>query len=223
VHRTRIKFCGITRAQDAIAAAAAGADAIGLVFHPSSPRNVSIETAMQILRALPALVTPVALFVNMDAPQVRQLAMNLGIRTVQLHGDEPPDYLEILRDFSVIKAIPSDVRNLASVLTHWQAAAAHYSNLKGVLLETPNTAQPGGSGVENDWAGIESILRSKPSLPPIVAAGGLTPENVGGAIQRLRPYAVDVSSGIEESKGIKSVDKMQRFVNAVRNADSGRD
>ena len=174
---------------------------------------------MEILRVLPPMVTPVALFVNAEPQRVRQVAVELGIRTVQLHGDEPPESLAELKNLTVIKAVRCDPKNLASVLETWREAAARWNNLSALLLETANTTAPGGSGVENDWAGIEAILKSQAALPPLIAAGGLTPENVATVIKRLRPYAVDVSSGIEQSRGIKSVDKMRWFEAEVRNAD----
>jgi phosphoribosylanthranilate isomerase len=217
VHRTRIKFCGITRSQDAIAAAAAGADAIGLIFWEQSSRYISVQRADEILQALPPMITPVGLFVNAEPKQIRHTANTLNIRTIQLHGDERPEMLAELAEFTVIKAIKFD----AAKLDLWTEAAARWKNLSGLLLETVHAHAPGGTGIENDWAGIDLVLKSRRDLPPLIAAGGLTPENVGAVVRMLSPYAVDVSTGIEESRGVKSVDKMYRFAEEVLCADHG--
>ena len=219
MHRTRIKFCGITRPQDAIAAAAAGADAIGLIFHPHSPRAISIPVAQEILSVLPPMVTPIVLFVDATVQKVRHVIEALHVRTVQLHGSEPPEQLAEYADLAIIKAVKCDAGSLPSVLRSWSDAADKWKNLAGLLLETSHPTEAGGTGVENDWATIERAIGSHKSTLPLIAAGGLTPENVGNVVRRLRPWAVDVSTGIEESKGIKSVEKMRRFVEAVGNAN----
>jgi phosphoribosylanthranilate isomerase len=223
MHRTRIKFCGIARAKDASAAAVAGADAIGLVFHKKSSRYISLEMAREILSVLPPMVCPIGLFVNSPHDEVRDIANTLNIRTVQLHGDESPEVVAQLSDFSVIKAIRCDAKNLQPSLQLWRSAVAklNLKNLSGILLETGGTAEPGGTGIENDWAGIASVIGTGQvtGLPPLIAAGGLSMENVAGVIRRLRPWAVDVSSGIEQTPGIKSLEKMRRFALAVQNVD----
>ncbi len=211
MRRTRIKFCGITRPADAVAAAEAGADAIGLIFYDKSPRGVSIDRAREILRALPPMVVPVGLFVNTPVAEILQTVQTLNLRTVQLHGDEPAEYLSKLRELTIIKAIRCTPANLA-MMNDWRDAA-------GILLETPNTAEHGGSGIANDWAAVEAVARSAKEHPRLIAAGGLTPEIVADVIRRIRPWAVDVSTGIEESRGIKSAEKMRRFVKAVRECD----
>jgi phosphoribosylanthranilate isomerase len=216
VQRTRIKFCGITRPTDAIAAANAGADAIGLIFYPKSHRYVTIDTAQEILAVLPPMISPIGLFVNSPVDEIRKIATALKLRTIQLHGQESPKVLEELSEFNIIKAIKCDKSDLKHTLELW----THSKNLSAILLETAGTPEPGGTGIENDWAGIEAILKSKMKLPPLIAAGGLTPENVGDVVRRLRPYAVDVSTGIEENRGIKSVDKMIRFAAEVYEADN---
>jgi len=199
-----------------VAAAGAGADAIGLIFYNKSPRSVSVEQAREILQSLPPMISPVGLFVNAEARQIRETANRLNIRTIQLHGTETIEILEQLADFTVIKAVKFDL----AALKMWTDAAARWVNLRGLLLETARTDEPGGSGVENDWAGIQSTMKGLRLLPPLIAAGGLTPENVGAVVRLLRPYAVDVSTGIEESRGIKSADKMKRFAEEVRGADN---
>jgi phosphoribosylanthranilate isomerase len=212
VHRTRIKFCGITRPTDAEEAANAGADAIGLIFYARSSRHVTIPQGREILRALPPMVSPVGLFVDASVQEILQTSGELNLRTVQLHGSERPDILASLVDLTIIKAIRCTAANLAA-LDSWKHAA-------GILLETAGTPEPGGSGVANDWALIQSAVESSPSHPPLIAAGGLTPENVAQMMRRIRPWAVDVSTGIEESPGVKSIEKMRKFAAAVRAADS---
>ncbi len=211
--RTRIKFCGITRPQDASAAAAAGADAIGLLFHRESDRCVSIETAQQILRALPPLVTPVGLFVDAAPEEILEITAKLGLKTVQLHGHETPQHVQQLAGLRILKTIRVEKTGLASAVSAWK----NCPNLAALLLETA-TAAPGGTGVENDWAVIAAANLT--DTPPIIAAGGLTPINVASVVRRLRPFAVDVSSGIESSRGIKSIEKMTAFAAAVRAADA---
>ena len=225
--RTRIKFCGITRPQDAVAAVEAGADAIGLVFHPQSPRYLSMERAAEILAEVPALVTPVGLFVDRTADQVREVAIRLGLRHVQLHGNETPETVAALRPLRVIKAVRVENEKLSAALQHWRKArsALQLTNLAALLLETAATSPDGasgGTGIENDWTAIAAAQAAGAynDLPPIFLAGGLTPQNVGALVRQLRPYAVDVSSGIESSKGIKSVEKMNAFASGVALADS---
>jgi len=213
VHRTRIKFCGITRPVDAVAAAHAGADAIGLIFYDKSPRHVSIDQAHEILAVLPPMVSPVGLFVNVMPREILETARVLNFRTVQLHGDEPLDYLSQLPGLTIIKSIRCTNQNLSS-LAQWRAAA-------GILLETAGTPEAGGTGIANDWTLVETAIKSVADLPPLIAAGGLTPENVADVVTRIRPWAVDVSTGIEESPGIKSVEKMRRFAAAVRGVNPG--
>jgi phosphoribosylanthranilate isomerase len=223
MHRTRIKFCGITRAKDAAAAAVAGADAIGLIFYKKSKRYVSLEQAREIVGALPPMVSPIGLFVNSPHDEIRNIANTLNIRTVQLHGDEPPEVVAQLSDLSVIKAIHCDAVSLSQSLQQWRSAILKLklTNLTGLLLETANTGEPGGSGIENNWDAIASVIGpgQVTGLPPLIAAGGLTPENVGSVVRRLHPWAVDVSSGIEQSPGLKSLDKMRKFARAVHEAD----
>jgi phosphoribosylanthranilate isomerase len=212
--RTRIKFCGITRPQDAIAAATAGADAIGLVFCASSPRRVTIDQATQILAALPLMVTPIALFADSYAAEITRIVQNLHLTHIQLHGNEPPEFLSQLPNVKIIKAIHVEKNNFVATLNCWKA-----TRVSALLLETPGTT--GGSGIENDWATITAARDTGifDSLPPLIAAGGLRPETVAAVIHRLRPFAVDVSSGIESAPGIKSIEKMTAFAAAVRSAD----
>jgi phosphoribosylanthranilate isomerase len=222
MHRTRIKFCGMMRPADAADAARAGADAIGLVFYSAAPRRVSVDQAKQIIAALPPFVTPVGLFVDSPPDEMRDVTKHLNLRHVQLHGDEPPQVVEALPNLSIIKAIRVTKDGLDQTLAAWRAAIdeLQLNHLAGLLMETAHTAAPGGTGIENDWATIAAAQKrgAFDGLPPLIAAGGLTPANVGEVVRQLRPWAVDVSSGVESSRGIKSMEKMTAFVAAVHRA-----
>ena len=199
-------------------AADAGADAIGLVFHEKAGRCVSIDRAKEILAVLPAFVTPVALFVDSSAEKVRQVAGRLGIRTVQLHGEETAETVAALPEFRVIKAIKATA-DLSQRLREWRKQ--RLANLVGFVAESPGPGV-GGTGVENDWSLIEAAQkRGAFGNVPLIAAGGLSPQNVGEVVRRLRPWAVDVSSGVEgDKRGEKSVEKTLGFAQAVRAADA---
>jgi phosphoribosylanthranilate isomerase len=213
--RTRIKICGITRPQDAAAAARCGADAIGMLFHEASPRCISIERAREILAVLPAFVTPVALFVDADAATIRRVTSELSLRHVQLHGDESPRMIEALSGLRILKTIRVN-NDFEKTLAPWRQ-----TSLAGIVLETSGTPEPGGSGVENDWETVKRLAERGvfKEAPPVIAAGGLNPQNVGNVVRMLRPWAVDLSSGVESSKGIKSQEKIEAFVQAVRAAE----
>lgn len=218
MNRTRVKICGITRVEDALAAARAGADAIGLVFCKSAARYITTERAREIIAALPPFVTPVGLFVDESSEQVREIARELGLRHIQLHGSEPPDAIRALRQYCVIKAVRAAPETFATELVGWrdQVRRGGLEALRGLVLETDAPA-PGGTGVANDWNFIRQCQAQGAflHLPPIIAAGGLTPQSVGDVIRLLHPWAVDVSSGVESVKGIKSREKIEAFVRAV--------
>jgi phosphoribosylanthranilate isomerase len=222
-HRTRIKICGICRPEDGAAAARAGADAVGIVFHPTAPRNVPLDRAREILAALPAFVTPVGLFVNATPSALQETVRELHLRHIQLHGDESPEYVAGLRPFAVIKAIRVDPEQFGQTLARWREAiqALGLTNLKGIVLETAGTGHAGGTGIANDWRTVREHQANGgfTGLPPVIAAGGLTPETVGAVVRDVRPFAADVSSGVEESRGKKSPEKIAAFVAAVRRAD----
>jgi phosphoribosylanthranilate isomerase len=221
VQRTRIKICGITSAQDALAAAKAGADAIGMIFYKPAPRCISVETAREILEVLPPFVTPVGLFVDAGVAEIRETVEALGLRHVQLHGHEPPEIVAGLKDRIVLKALRVTA-NLSAEILSWGTAITEQQlyHLRGFVLETAGKGV-GGMGVENDWDAIAKSLGScgVEEGPSIIVAGGLRPENVGRVVRDLRPWAVDVSSGVEGSPGRKSVEKMEAFVREVRGAD----
>ncbi len=202
----RSKICGITRIEDALAAVAAGADAIGLVFYAKSPRAVSVEQAAAILHALPPFVTSVGLFVDMPRAELQALLQRLPLDLLQFHGDESPADCEG-HGRPYIKALR--VRPGEDVA----AAMAPYAGARGILLDTFVEGVPGGTGATFDWA-----LVPRQAAKPIILAGGLAAGNVAAAIRQVRPYAVDVSGGVEASKGIKDAGKIRAFVQAVRDA-----
>ena len=204
--RTRIKICGITRPGDASAAAEAGADAIGLVFYPPSPRFLSVERAVEIRDALPPFVQTVALFVNADAAQIAQVLGRVKPAMLQFHGDEPPEFCE---QFGVpfVKAcrIRPDTQPLAYLQRYPRAAA---------WLVDSFVPEYGGVGEAFDWT-----LVPKERTRPLILSGGLHAGNVGAAIRSVRPWGVDVSTGVESAKGVKDAAKMAAFIAEVRHAD----
>jgi phosphoribosylanthranilate isomerase len=205
--RTRVKICGLTRACDAKAAAELGADAIGLVFFPSSPRAVTSQDAKEIVAALPPFVTVVGLFVNAAPPDVRAVLAQVSIDLLQFHGDETPAYCASFgRPY--IKAIQMrpDVD-----LGHAQSC---FSDAQALLLDAYHTDARGGTGRTFDWTRAASESRR-----PLILAGGLSSENVRSALEIAKPYGVDVSSGAESDKGIKDSKKMAQFLNEVYEFD----
>jgi phosphoribosylanthranilate isomerase len=203
-------------------AARVGADAIGMVFHPPSPRNVSMEQAEAILSTLPPFVTPVGLFVDAAPAAVMEIVRRLGLRHVQLNGRETPETVAEIRAI-VIKAVRVDPQSFGTELATWLEARGRLglSHLHGLVLETAGTQAPGGTGIANDWATVKR-LRDQGAfdgLPPLIAAGGLTPDSVADVVRDIRPWAVDVSSGVELIRGQKSEELVRAFVAAVREAD----
>lgn len=204
---TRVKICGITRVEDALAAARAGADAVGLLCYEGSPRYVELEQARTIARALPPLVTVVAVFVDPDAGQVDRVIKCLRPDLLQFHGDEPPEFCA---RFEVPYLKAARVGEGIDLIQY----ATRYAGAKGLLLDAFVEGVQGGTGVSFDW---ERIPKRLPL--PLVLSGGLTPDNVGEAIRRVKPWAVDVSSGVEARKGIKDAGKIAAFIKGVRGAD----
>ncbi|HEV7394137.1 MAG TPA: phosphoribosylanthranilate isomerase [Burkholderiales bacterium] len=204
---TAVKICGITRVEDALVAARCGAHAIGLVFYRPSPRYVEPRAAAEIVRALPPFVTPVGLFVDAAEDEVRSVAADTGVQLLQFHGSEPPEFCARfgLPFLKVVRVRPG-----VDLLQY----ARDFHGAKGLLLDAFQEGLHGGTGATFDWALIP------PALPlPVVLSGGLSPQNVGVAIRRVKPAAVDVSSGVEASKGIKDAAKIAAFISGVRNAD----
>ena len=204
---TRIKICGITRAEDALTAVHCGADAIGLVFYDRSPRHVSLALAAQLARVLPPFVSVVGLFVNAEAAVIRETLTSVPLDLLQFHGDEAPEYC-IQFGKPYLKAIR--VKDGVDLLQ----CASHFYTAKGLLLDAHVDGVPGGTGTCFDW---ELIPRQLPL--PVILSGGLHAGNVAEAINKVRPYAVDVSSGVESAKGIKDGAKIARFMQEVMRAD----
>lgn len=208
--RTRVKICGFTRTDDALYAAYRGADAIGLVFYPPSPRHVDIEQARRITGALPPFVSVVGLFVDAAEEQVRKVLNRIPIDLLQFHGDETADYCQsFARPY--IKAVR--MRDDIDV----QRVAKEHAAAAGLLLDAYHPAAKGGTGSRFDWSRIPSECDR-----PIILAGGLTAETVRLALKTVRPYGLDVSSGVESSKGIKETMKMKTFLQEVQTFDSAR-
>ena len=204
--RTRVKICGITRVEDARAAADAGADAIGLVFYPPSPRFLSHERARDLRNALPPFVMPVALFVNPSREEVDAVLERVRPSMLQFHGEEAPDFCA---QFGVPYVKACRVRRGLDLLEYLRP----FSGAAGWLLDS-HVEEYGGVGESFDW----SLVPAKRSRP-LILSGGLTRENVREAVRRVRPWAVDVSSGVESAKGIKDAAKIAAFIAEVRNAD----
>lgn len=202
--RTRVKICGLTRAEDVEAACSAGADAIGLVFYPPSPRAVTIQQALNLVKAIPPFVSVTALFVNPSSDEVESVLSAIpAISLLQFHGEESADFC---RRFgrAYIKAIP--MREGVDLAYK----AEEYAESLGLLVDTYKPGIPGGSGESFDWH-----LLPKHLSKPLILAGGLTCENVKSAVEQVHPYAVDVSGGVEFEKGIKDPLKIKSFMLSV--------
>jgi phosphoribosylanthranilate isomerase len=204
--RTRIKICGITRREDALYAAELGVDAIGLVFYRQSPRHLSVAGAREVLRDLPPFVSVVGLFMNAEAAEVADTIQEVPLDLLQFHGRETADYCR-----------PFGLRYIKSVAMmdtpDVKAYIARFPEAAGFLLDAVKAGEAGGGGAVFDWQKVPADAGR-----PLILAGGLTPENVAHAIRQTGCYAVDVSSGVEMSKGIKSREKMRAFVEQVRTA-----
>jgi phosphoribosylanthranilate isomerase len=203
---TRIKICGITRPGDALAAASLGTDAIGLVFHARSPRHVQAVQAAAIVRELPPFITVVALFLDAAADEVHAVLRTVPVDLLQFHGREAPEFC---RQFArpYLKAI-----GMGAGLNAAMMLAAQYPDAAGLLVDSHPPGAAGGTGETFAW-------QTLPVLPrPLVLAGGLTPDNVAAAITVVRPWAVDVSSGVESAPGIKDEGKMAAFIQEARRA-----
>ena len=218
MQRTRLKICGITREQDLRAAVDAGADALGFVFYPKSPRHVTPQRAGELCRALPPFVGAVALFVNPTLDEVREVAAQMPLGLIQFHGDETVEQCaqiaaEVQRPFVRAYRVRPDTAPSALLECElaYRAASAWFS---GLLLDTWVDAY-GGAGKVFDWSLIPKEL-----APRVVLSGGLSVQNATDAVARVRPFAVDVSSGVEEAKGIKDARKIAAFAAAVRAADA---
>jgi len=204
--RTRVKICGITRSEDAQAAARAGADAIGLVFYPPSPRFLQLEQALNLRNAVPPFVSAVALFVNPSAEQVGAVLERVRPSVLQFHGEES---VEFCAQFGLPYVKACRVRPGIDLLEYLRP----FSGAAGWLLDS-HVEEYGGVGESFDWS-----LVPAERMRPLILSGGLTRENVRDAVRRVRPWAVDVSSGVESAKGIKDAARIAAFIAEVRNAD----
>lgn len=208
LQRTRIKICGITSTKDLRLATQAGADAIGLVFYPPSPRHIDLDRAAEIIDQLPAFVTSVALFVNPAPSDVEAVLKHLSIDLLQFHGSEDEAFC---RQFEsrYIKALPMnpDV-NIKELI-------GCYSSASAILLDAYHPEVPGGTGESFDWDRIPKDMDS-----PLILAGGLNPNNICKAVKKVAPFAVDVSSGVEAEKGVKDSGKIAQFIRGVQQADA---
>ena len=205
--RTRVKMCGFTSVEDAVYAAHLGVDAIGLVFYPPSPRHVEIEQAVRIVNALPAFTSVVALFVDEQEARIRDVLARVSIDCIQFHGDEPAEACRMYGK-RYIKALRMQEGIDIGALAH------HYHDADGLLLDAYHPDAKGGTGSQFDWA----LIPGQCSLP-IILAGGLDETNAKQAVQSVRPYALDVSSGVEAEKGVKDALKMAAFIQQVNEGD----
>jgi phosphoribosylanthranilate isomerase len=198
-----VKICGITRLEDAQAAVAAGANALGFVFWPKSPRLIDTATAREIVEMLPASVTPIGVFVDQPADEVAAIVAQVGLRAVQLHGSEDEDYVRAMTK-PVVKAVSLTDETPLRAVDRWTPDVT-------VLLDVHDPVRKGGTGRTIDWDAASEIARRR----DIILAGGLTPENVVEAVTRVRPFGIDVSSGVETRPGIKDHGRIMALFEAV--------
>lgn len=205
--RTRVKICGITRTEDALAAISSGADAIGFVFWQQSARNILPQQARPITKTIPAFVTTVGVYVDPTVEWVHETATIANLGLLQFHGNESPEFCDQFA-LPYVKALR--IKEDMDLLEY----ANRYQSAKALLLDTYSANLPGGTGEVFDWTLIPA------NLPlPIILSGGLTPDNVVHAIAKVKPWAVDVSSGVEASKGIKDINKISAFMQRVKNCE----
>jgi phosphoribosylanthranilate isomerase len=202
-----IKVCGITRLTDALHAVEHGATAVGFVLWPRSPRAVTVERAAEIIAELPSNVMTVGVFVNESIDGIRQVAERARLTAVQLHGNEPPAYADALA-WPVIRAV--SVSDIGEACDAWSPETA-------LLVDNIDPVRRGGTGAVIDWSQAADVAQKR----RVVLAGGLTPDNVASAIRAVRPFGVDVSSGVEQSPGVKDFDKVTRFIVNARHAFDG--
>jgi len=205
--RTRVKICGITRIEDALNAVHLGVDALGFVFCAKSPRNIDVKQAQAICCVLPGFVTSVALFLNPQEKLVKQVLTEVDVDLLQFHGTESAEFCESFGK-PYIKAL--GIEGVDDI----EALFGQYASARSVLLDSHGAGKVGGTGEVFDWTSIPEKLRSK-----IILAGGLKPENVAEAIKQVRPYAVDLSSGVESVPGIKDSNLMARLMSEVKRVD----
>jgi phosphoribosylanthranilate isomerase len=201
---TQIKICGITNIDDALCAAACGADAVGFIFHPASPRCIALERAREIIAALPGGIAKVGVFVNREAEEVAQISGECGLDLIQLHGDESPEYCRRFPPERIIKAV--------SPRTPEELRALDAYNVRAFLADFREPGRYGGTGKQADWSLAAMLGKER----PLILAGGLTEEIIAQAIAAVAPQAVDINSGIERAPGIKDHDRMRRIIASIR-------
>lgn len=201
--RTRVKICGIMSKADALMAARAGADAIGMILHGFDAREIETTLAVEIANALPPLVARVGVFRDATAPFVARCARSIPLDFVQLHGNESPDFIRALQSFRVIKTVRLDD------LAQW--VQVDLPNLSALLIDFE-------SEIGSNWDEISTRLRALEPVTPIIISGNLKPENVSDAIRKMRPFAVDVTGGVERELGLKSAERIESFVSAVNDS-----
>ena len=207
---TLIKICGITNLDDAVAAVAAGADALGFNFYKPSPRYITPQNARTIIEQLPVSTLTVGVFVNEESPEsVRQVATEAGIAALQLHGDESPDYCRKLSDCFVIKTL--------AVSTSFDSRMVHAYQTEAIMLDTKDNDFRGGTGRQFDWSIAKDVNQL---VPKLFLAGGLSPANIAEAIETVRPYAVDACSALEDKPGIKNHAALRAFVERARSVQT---
>jgi phosphoribosylanthranilate isomerase len=220
---TWVKICGMTNLEDALVAVEAGADAVGFVFYEKSPRCVSVEVAREIVAKLPASVEKVGVFVDFDCGQIHRAVAAAGLTAVQLHGKVSSDSvlgdqrtaMECVGAQKLITMIPGDSLKDGGVFM----ASAARKKMFAVLLDSVSNGVTGGTGTKFDWEETRGMVRAIGVSAPVIVAGGLSSENVGGAMEILKPWGVDVASGVEASPGKKDPEKVRAFVRAVREMD----
>ena len=214
-----VKICGITDVADALMVARAGANAIGLNFYADSPRHVDIATGRQIVQSLPPFVDAVGVFVNPTEQQFTETAREVGLRTVQLHGELSPQFVSSVREFSVIPAFPlADDSSVAAVLEFLRTCESLGRMPNAVLVDAHRPGMFGGTGQVAPWGLARGLVERCPV--PVVLAGGLTPKNIAEAVRSVRPWGVDVASGVEVAPGRKEQYKVTKFIQAARDVQS---
>ena len=203
---TEIKICGITRLEDALCAAESGADAVGFIFHPTSPRYIAPERAREIIAQLPGELTKVGVFVNREEKEVKRMMEVCGLDLIQLHGDESPEYCRRFPQERVIKAVfpqtPEELRRLVDY------------EVRAFLADTRDAGLYGGTGKRANWVLAAKLRESH----PLILAGGLDAGNIAEALASVSPHAVDINSGCERAPGIKDHDRMRRIIGLIRGA-----
>lgn len=207
---TLVKICGITNLEDALAAVTAGADALGFNFYKPSPRYITPQHAREIVEQLPDSLLTVGVFVNESADHVRSIVRETGIKALQLHGDESPEYCrELAADHYVIKTF--------AVSGNFDVQTAEAYEVEAIMLDTKHNSLRGGTGRVFDWSVAQQAAST---IPQLFLAGGLSPENIENAIKTVSPFAVDACSALEDSPGKKNHDRMRVFVDTVRSMES---